>query len=57
MTEERRKELTAIRNKAQLEDKAREEAGTLVDGPARIQQFLGQPPQPAMAMRLESARR
>lgn len=44
MTEERRKQLDAARQQAQITDKAREEDGTLVDGPARIQQFLGGPP-------------
>ncbi|RYP90703.1 hypothetical protein DL770_003168 [Monosporascus sp. CRB-9-2] len=43
MTEERRRVIEEARQKSLLLDKAKEEQGALVDGPARIQQFLEQP--------------
>ena len=54
MTEERRRYLDDVRQKSQRLDQNKEKAGTLVDGPERIQKFLGGPPpelasQPVMA--------
>ncbi|RYP67160.1 hypothetical protein DL771_007388 [Monosporascus sp. 5C6A] len=43
MTEERRRFIEEARQKSQLLDKAKEEQDALVDGSARIQQFLEQP--------------
>ncbi len=40
MTDKRRKYLDEVRQQALLVDKAKEEQGALVDGPARIKQFL-----------------
>lgn len=43
MTEERRKYIDEAREKALLTDKEKEEQGLLVDGPARIKQYLEKP--------------
>lgn len=43
MTEERRQFIEETRQKALLADKAKAEQGVLVDGSARIQQFLEKP--------------
>ncbi|KAK7753937.1 37S ribosomal protein S24, mitochondrial [Diatrype stigma] len=43
MTEERRKYIDEVREKALLIDKEKEEQGLLVDGPARIKQYLEKP--------------